>query len=670
MSKISKILIANRGEIAVRVIKTCKRLEIKTVAVFSDADRDSLFVRSADESFYIGASEVKESYLKIPKIIEACKATGADAVHPGYGFLSENPEFSSALSSNGIIFIGPNQKAMTLMADKIQSRLAMEKAGVPVVPGYNGEDQDPDSLLKKAEGIGFPVMIKATAGGGGKGMRRVENKSDFMEMLESAKREARNFFANDKVLLERYVESPRHIEFQVFGDSHGNVIHLFERECSIQRRHQKVIEESPAINMNSKLREKMGEIAVKAAKSIEYLGAGTVEFVLGEKGEFYFLEMNTRLQVEHPVTELITGLDLVEWQIRVAQKEELPFISNTQSNFPKQNGHAIEVRIYAEDPQNNFLPSIGRIEKVDFPSGEGVRVDTGVLSGSEISIYYDPMIAKLITHDATRESCIDKMQHALGDFVLFGLTTNIPYLREIIDHPEYRRGNITTHFIEKNMTSRNSMPSGGDLLFQCSALAAFVGGLKIKTGSVWDHLNEFLFWEGQKTIQSESDFEISEIQFVFTVQNREISVDLNRTENGIEAVSKEENIENVFLIPSVKSIQKEKIIFVTGDILIFLRYGVDIYIHYKGNSFRYRIKNRQIGSPEFTGNNIMSPMPGKILKVIVKNGEAVKAGSILLILEAMKMENVIKASKDATVKKLHCEEGSLVMQDQLLLEFD
>ncbi|NUM43029.1 MAG: ATP-grasp domain-containing protein, partial [Leptospiraceae bacterium] len=393
--KIKKILIANRGEIAARVIQTCKKMGILSVAVYSDADRDSPFVKLADESVYIGESEARESYLNIPKIIDACKSTKADAVHPGYGFLSENPDFANSLIKENIEFIGPTIHAIQVMGDKIGSRIEMEKANVPVVPGYNGENQDSEHLLLKAKEIGFPVMIKASAGGGGKGMRRVENENEFFESLTSAKREALNFFKNDKVLLERYVKSPRHIEFQVFGDKHGNVEHIFERECSIQRRHQKVVEESPAEKLSESLRKKMGDVAVRAAKSIGYLGAGTVEFILGEGGEFYFLEMNTRLQVEHPVTEMVTGLDLVELQIRIAEGHPLYF-SMDKEKSPKQKGHAIEVRIYAEDPQNNFLPSIGKIEKVVFPEGDGIRLDNGVEEGSEVSMFYDPMIAKLI----------------------------------------------------------------------------------------------------------------------------------------------------------------------------------------------------------------------------------------------------------------------------------
>ncbi|HRG75887.1 MAG TPA: acetyl-CoA carboxylase biotin carboxylase subunit, partial [Leptospiraceae bacterium] len=441
--KIKRLLIANRGEIAIRIIRTCKKLNIHSICIYSEADTDSAFVKLADEAYLIGPAPANESYLNIPKIVEICKKSNADAVHPGYGFLSEHPGFAKALKEAGITFIGPAVESIELMGDKIQSRVAMLKAGIPVVPGYDEDDQSDERLLAKAKKIGFPVMVKASAGGGGKGMRRVDREEDFIESLHSAKREAKNFFANDTVFIEKFVTNPRHIEFQVFGDKQGNAVHIFERDCSIQRRHQKIIEEAPAFNLDNALRKKMGEVAVQVVKSISYVGAGTVEFIVSDKGEFYFMEMNTRLQVEHPVTEMVTGIDLVELQIKIAEGESINIVPKLLDK------HSIEVRIYAEDPENNFLPSTGRILFLENPAGEGVRLDSGIEQGSEVTIYYDPMIAKLIVTANDRKTCIDNLISALDRFVLFGITTNISYLKTILSHEEFRNGNLNTGFIDK-----------------------------------------------------------------------------------------------------------------------------------------------------------------------------------------------------------------------------
>jgi len=448
MSSIKKILIANRGEIAVRVIRTAKRLGIKSVAVYPDADRDSLYVRLADEAIYIGSSEPKQSYLNQNAILNAISETGSDAVHPGYGFLSENAEFAEKLIQKGIKFLGPKPASIRAMGDKIGSRLLVAKYQVPVVPGYEGEDQSMERFMIEAKKIGFPIMAKASAGGGGKGMRRIESIEELEANILSAKRESISSFGDDRILLEKYITNPRHVEFQIFGDTHGNVIHLHERDCSLQRRHQKVVEESPAPNFPSELKKKMADAAVQAAKAVPYEGAGTVEFILGESGEFYFLEMNTRLQVEHPVTEMTTGLDLVELQIRVAEGQRVPEI-------PVQHGHAIEVRVYAEDPSNQFLPSIGKIHALSFPEGDHIRVDSGVISGSEISIYYDPMIAKIIVWSEQRESAIDKMIQVLEETIVFGPITNISFLRALVDTEGYRLGNVSTHFIASHEPSLN-----------------------------------------------------------------------------------------------------------------------------------------------------------------------------------------------------------------------
>jgi len=667
--KIKKILIANRGEIAVRVIRTCKKLGIHSVAVYSDADANAPFVKLADESVHIGASEAKESYLSIPKIISACKSTGADAVHPGYGFLSENPEFALALQKENIEFIGPTIQAINIMGDKIGSRIEMEKANVPVVPGYNGDNQEPMHLLDKAKEIGFPVMIKATAGGGGKGMRRVENEKDFVDALTSAKREALNFFKNDKVLLERYVKSPRHIEFQVFGDKHGNVEHIFERECSIQRRHQKVVEESPAANLDPKLRDKMGEVAVKAAKSIGYLGAGTVEFILGETGEFYFLEMNTRLQVEHPVTEMVTGLDLVELQIRIAEGSPI-FFSKDRSKAPVQKGHAIEVRIYAEDPENNFLPSIGKIERVHFPEGEGIRIDTGVEEGTEVSMFYDPMIAKLIVHDSSREKAIRKMQNALGEFALFGPVTNISYLLEIMENSEYQKNNITTHFLDDHLNS-NRKPDQEEFI-KLVGLFAVVNSLRKKTVSVWDNLSGFQFWQnGNNGLEVRHQLlEIVETlePFRFSAGGEDYEVRFKRTElETLLAVRAKTNLEAK--LSGLKTVDEREIIFQDGSKAYYFRRGNSIFVHYGNRTLKGVCHQKETDSSLNADEKILSPMPGKILKLNVSKGKKIAAGEIVLILEAMKMENAIKAQEDCEVEDVFCKEGDMVMQDTLLVQF-
>ena len=439
-----KVLVANRGEIAVRIIKACQEMGIRTVAIYSDVDKDAPHVQLADETINLGDPTPIESYLNIPKIIKTAQETGADAIHPGYGFLAENPDFAQSCNDVGIKFIGPTAKVISLMGDKIAAKMTMEKAKVPVIPGYHGDKQDNASLIKEGKKIGFPLLVKAAAGGGGKGMRIVNSENTLEESIESAKRESKSAFGNDTVFLEKYVDKPRHIEFQILADEHGNVIHLFERECSIQRRHQKIIEETPSPVMTTQLREKMGKAAVDAAKSVGYTNAGTVEFMVDGNLNFYFMEMNTRLQVEHPITEMTTGIDLAKWQLRIASGEKLTL---KQSNII-QRGHAIECRIYAEDPANGFLPSIGTLGKVQAPIGPNVRDDSGIYTGMEVTPYYDPMLAKLITYAENRDECIKKMIWALSHYIVMGVTTNISFLKTVIEYKEFKRGKITTHFID------------------------------------------------------------------------------------------------------------------------------------------------------------------------------------------------------------------------------
>ena len=453
-----KVLIANRGEIAVRIIKACQEMGIKTVAIYSDVDKNAIHVQLADESINLGDPTPSESYLNIQKIIKIAKDTGSEAIHPGYGFLAENPDFAQSCKDVGIKFIGPSSKVISLMGDKIAAKTTMEKAGVPVIPGYHGLKQDDETLIKEGKKIGFPLLVKATAGGGGKGMRIVHSENLLEQSIEGAKRESKSAFGDDSVFLEKYLDKPRHIEFQILADDHGNVIHLFERECSIQRRHQKIIEETPSPIMTDSLREKMGKAAVAAAKAVGYTNAGTVEFMVDGNLNYYFMEMNTRLQVEHPITEATTGIDLAKWQLRIASGEKLTLIQKDII----QRGHAIECRIYAEDPANGFLPSTGTISKVEPPKGPNIRDDSGIYSGIKITPYYDPLLSKLVVYAENRIECLNKMKWALSHYVVLGVTTNISFLSEVIKHDEFIKGNISTHFIDdyfKDWTiTKNGLP--------------------------------------------------------------------------------------------------------------------------------------------------------------------------------------------------------------------
>src|SRR5579859_4844665 len=449
-----KILIANRGEIACRVMQTCRRLGIQTVAVYSDADRHALHVQMADEAVHIGAAKASDSYLDWKRILKAAKDSGAEAVHPGYGFLSENAEFARHCQQEGVVFIGPWPEAIDLMGPKSAAKALMEKAGVPVTPGYHGDDQSLPKLQSEADKIGYPLLIKAVAGGGGKGMRIVHAAGEFKAALEGAQREAKAAFGDDHVLLERYIQQPRHIEFQVFGDTHGNVVHLFERECSLQRRFQKVLEETPSPFLDPDMRFKMGEAAVAAARAVKYVNAGTIEFIVGPDKSFYFMEMNTRLQVEHPITEETTGQDLVEWQLIVGAGGRLPL----GQDKIVQKGHAIEVRLYAENPDKNFLPAPGRVELFHPAQADYVRVDTGVRSGDDISLFYDPMIAKVTVRGKDRNEAIAHLRSALAETAVFGLTTNLPLLRGIAAHPSFAKGQVDTGFIERELKTLLTRP--------------------------------------------------------------------------------------------------------------------------------------------------------------------------------------------------------------------
>ena len=471
-----KILVANRGEIAVRIMKTCREMGIATVAVASEIDMDAYHAEFADECVFLGPNPAGESYLAIDKVIEAAKQTGADGIHPGFGFLSENAAFAEAVGEAGVKFIGPSAEVIAAMGSKQASKRIMSKAGVPLVPGYHGDDQSPALLAEQAEAIGFPVLIKASAGGGGKGMRVVPNPEAFTQALATAKREALNAFGDDTVLLEKYLEEPHHIEFQIFGDEQGHIVHLFERECSIQRRHQKIVEETPSPALNEALRAKMAKAALDAAKAVNYTSAGTVEFMLDRHGNFYFLEMNTRLQVEHPITEMVTGLDLVRWQILVAAGESLPL---SQSQI-QATGHSLEVRIYAEDPDHEFLPQTGQVIGLWEPEGLGIRLDSGIRRGDHVSIHYDPMLAKLITWAPTREIAIEKMRAALNHFSIHGVRTNLGFLGRVLGHQAFQDGNTPTSFIESH---RDSLGLRSDHLEKAMGLVFLTAGSARRPGA-------------------------------------------------------------------------------------------------------------------------------------------------------------------------------------------
>jgi acetyl-CoA carboxylase, biotin carboxylase subunit len=473
---IKKVLIANRGEIAVRIIRACRALDIKSVAVYSEVDKNALHVQLADEVYCIGPASPLESYLNVDKIIETARKSGADAIHPGYGFLAENHNFAARCEKEGLIFVGPPSEAIRKMGNKVESRTLMKKSGVPIVPGTDSSNLPFDEVAKFAAKAGYPVLVKAAAGGGGKGMRIVESEDKLKSSLEAAMREAKGAFSDESVYIEKYLKKPRHVEFQVLADSHGNIVYLFERECSIQRRHQKIVEETPSVIVDPVMREKMGKAAVNAALAVGYVNAGTVEFLVDENKNFYFLEMNTRIQVEHPITEMVVGVDLVKWQLKIASGEELTFKQDNLS----QRGHSIECRIYAEDPVNNFLPSPGKILFQKEPSGPGVRLDNGIFSGYEVTPNYDPILSKLVVWDENRDSAIKRMIDALDDYVILGVKTTISFLRDVMLHPEFVKGNTTTDFIDKNLKGKPKVEHKE--LIDLSLVAAALSESTLKRG--------------------------------------------------------------------------------------------------------------------------------------------------------------------------------------------
>ena len=646
-----KILIANRGEIACRVIRTCKRLGIKTVAVYSEADADALHVREADEAVLIGPPPSAQSYLLIDKIIEACKQTGAQAVHPGYGFLSEKEAFQKALAAEGIKFIGPDARAIYAMGDKIESKKLAQKAGVSTVPGYLAAIPNADEAVKIAQKIGYPVMIKASAGGGGKGMRIAYNDAEAHEGFGSATNEAKASFADDRVFIEKYVEEPRHIEIQLIADGHGNCIYLWERECSIQRRHQKVIEEAPSPFLDAKTRKAMGEQAVALAKAVKYKSAGTVEFIVDKHRKFYFLEMNTRLQVEHPVTELITGLDLVELMIRVAAGEKLPF----QQKDVKLEGWAVEARVYAEDPFRNFLPSTGRLVKYREPQpGPDVRVDTGVFEGGEISMFYDPMIAKLCSYGPTRNAAIDRMRRALDEFYVRGVSHNVPFLAALMAHPRFVAGNLTTNFIAEEFKggfTAEHLPPGDPAML--AAIAAVVD--RIHGHRAGSPQSERVVMLNRAPIAVSVSG--GGLEYVVETEGRHIVIETGWLPGEPLVRAKVDQHDIVVQVDALGS----------GWRLVHEGGQADVLVLTPRQAELYALM--PVKAAPDTSKFLLSPMPGLLASVAVSEGQEVKAGEALAVVEAMKMENVLRATRDGTVKTLHAKAGDSLRVDQKIIEF-
>jgi 3-methylcrotonyl-CoA carboxylase alpha subunit len=666
----SKILIANRGEIACRVIKTAKRLGIKTVAVYSDADRNARHVAMADEAVHIGPSAARESYLVADRIIEAAKRTGAQAVHPGYGFLSENAGFADACAAAGIVFIGPPAASIRAMGSKSEAKKIMEKARVPLVPGYHGDDQSPELLAAEASKIGFPVLIKASAGGGGKGMRVVESAEKFADALAGAKREAKASFADDHVLVEKYLTRPRHIEIQVFADGQGNCLYLFERDCSIQRRHQKVIEEAPAPNIDPARRKQMGEAAVAAARAIGYQGAGTVEFIADQDGTFFFMEMNTRLQVEHPVTEAITGQDLVEWQLVVAAGGKMPL---TQDEL-RIDGHAVEVRLYAEDPARNFLPSTGTLVHLKLPEeGAHVRVDTGVRQGDTVTPFYDPMIAKVIVHDRDRTSALRRMAALMGETEVVGVTTNSVLLKALCSHPAFVGGEVDTGFIERHRATLFVKPApAGDRAFAVATLARLLewqDAAQPAAGdpwSPWNQQNGFrLLDEGHEEVRwKDGEREV----VVIARRLRGGGVRLELPEGAREA-RVERREDGTLSIGVGQDSFTATVVRRTA-----LDGGIDYTLFMGEGSNRLRLVDPlDVTQYEATASAdavVRAPLPGKIIDLRVKAGDTVSKGQALLVLEAMKMEHTLAAPADGTVKSLRYAVGEQVPEGAELVEFE
>ncbi|MEO5623048.1 MAG: acetyl/propionyl/methylcrotonyl-CoA carboxylase subunit alpha [Dokdonella sp.] len=661
-----RILIANRGEIACRVIRTCRKLGIETVAVYSEADATAQHVRQADVGYPIGGPRPADSYLRGDAIIEVAKRSGAQAVHPGYGFLSENADFADAVERAQISFIGPTADSMRRMGSKAGAKELMAAGGVPVVPGYTGEDQDAALLAREAEHIGFPLMIKAAYGGGGKGMRIVRSAAEFAANLESCQREAKNAFGRDRVLLERYLEQPRHIEFQIFGDTHGNIVHLNERECSAQRRYQKVLEETPSPFLTPALRTKMGDAAIAAGRALDYINAGTVEFIVGPGGDFYFMEINTRLQVEHPVTEEVTGLDLVEWQLRIAAGEHLPLAQEQVT----QNGHAIEVRLYAEDPDAGFLPGSGTLQTLRLPAASRhVRIDSGVIEGDTVSIFYDPMIAKLIVWDEDRPRALARMRDALAACEIAGPKSNIGFLERLVRHPAVTEGRIDTGYLDRHLDEFLS-PTGLDpqLLLAAATTRLLVQEAEAREraahssdpGSPWGLADGWRLGHGGARqlafAHGNAPVERLRIELVAHGHAGDYRITLDGTSHELEGAR---------LRDGVLSVR------VDGAMQRFHASADDVRVLVHDGRQRLRLDSVEVYRRQDTGGDaaehrIRAPMPGRVVVVQAKPGDAVNAGDVVLVIEAMKMELALKAPRDGVVAEIRATAGEFVEADAVL----
>ncbi len=653
-----KILIANRGEIAVRVARSTRRLGILSVAVYSSADRHALHVDACDEAFEIGAAAASESYLNIERIIDAAKKSGAEAIHPGYGFLSENTEFAQACADAGIVFIGPPASAIDAMGSKIDAKALMEAAGVATIPGYHGDAQDAATLATESKRIGYPQLIKASAGGGGKGMRRVDAASEFAGALASARREAKAAFGDDSVLLERYLERPRHVEIQVFADTHGKVLHLNERDCSIQRRHQKIVEEAPAPGLGDDLRARMGAAAVDCARAIDYVGAGTVEFLLDASGEFFFMEMNTRLQVEHPVTEMVTGLDLVEWQLRVAAGGALPLAQDAIGC----DGHAFEARIYAEAPSRDFMPASGRIRSLELPDGEpGVRVDTGVREGDAIGTHYDPMIAKLIVHGANREAALGRLRRALRQYRILGLETNLGFLLDLVSMADFAAAEIDTGFIDRHHDALFAADTETRRLARVAAAAALLPALDDRAGqpaSPWDARDHWrLNLAGvQRVLLDQGDARhellIHALDDGWRFEHEGVSY---------RVVGRWLDATRMLIDVDARRLE-----------VAVIRTDETVEIAVDGHNHRFAIPDFEHRDEGLGGDvaHATAPMTGTVVALPVAVGDTVEPGATLIVIEAMKMEHAVTARRAARVGEIRFGVGDAVDEGEILVRLE
>jgi len=660
-----KILIANRGEIACRVMRTARRLGIQTVAVYSEADRGAMHAAMADEAYCIGPAAARSSYLDMQKVLAIAQRTGAQAIHPGYGFLSENAPFTAACAAANVVFIGPPASAIEAMGSKSAAKRLMESAGVPLVPGYHGDVQEPQFLQAQADRIGYPLLIKASAGGGGKGMRIVESSDQFAAALASCRREAQSSFGDDRVLVERYLQRPRHIEIQVFGDTHGNCVYLFERDCSVQRRHQKVLEEAPAPGMTAERRAQMGQAAVAAARAIGYVGAGTVEFIADQDGTFHFMEMNTRLQVEHPVTEMITGLDLVEWQLRVADGERLPLAQDDL----RIRGHALEARIYAEDPDRGFLPATGRIVHLAMPAASAhVRIDTGIRAGDEITPWYDPMIAKLIVWDDDRDHALGRMRTALAEFEVVGLTTNVDFLQRLVSCGAFDRADLDTGLIERHRDALfpERQPVADEVLAlaviaELEATAAGARARAALSGDPWSPWHATDGWRPNQDNHHVLAWRDGEVERRVVVHYRandyEIELDgrmrrLSGRATGANTF--EATLDDASVHGTVVSRADRR----------------DVFAHATHAVLTYIDPYAQQADAAAEGGNLAAPMPGKVIALLAEPGAKVTRGTPLLVMDAMKMEHTIAAPVDGVVKAFLYAVGEQVAEGAELLEFE